>query len=208
MDEKDWLAAAESAFGAIADGTAHSPAPLAIAGRGGAFHAKGASIQLDRLYVALKLNGNFPGNPATRGMPTIQGALLLCDGENGSLLAVMDSIEITLRRTAAATALASRFLARPDSRNLLICGCGEQGAAQLAALRSVLPLDRALAWDRHPNRSRKFAETHSRAGFGIEAVTDLASAAQASDVIVTCTTAGTPFLEKSFVQPGTFVAAV
>jgi ornithine cyclodeaminase/alanine dehydrogenase-like protein (mu-crystallin family) len=208
MDADAWLAAVETGFAALAQGRARSPAPMAIAGKGGTFHAKGASIELDRLYVALKLNGNFPDNPAMRGLPTIQGALLLCDGETGSLLAVMNSIEITLRRTAAATALAAGFLARRESRSILICGCGEQGAAQLAALKVVLPLDRALAWDRDPARARAFAEAESSSGFAVEAVAELADAALASDVIVTCTTAHAPFLEARFVSPGTFVAAV
>ena len=208
MDDGAWLAAVENGFAAAGRGEAASPAPMAIAGRGGTFHAKGASIRLDRLYVALKLNGNFPDNPATTGLPTIQGALLLCDGEDGSLLAVMDSIEITLRRTAAASALAARYLARPESRRILICGCGEQGAAQLAALKAVLPLTHAFAWDRDPERARAFAEDQGQGSLTVERVEDLAEACQASDVIVTCTTARSAFLEAGFVRPGTFVAAV
>ena len=199
MGPADWLEAVETGFRAAGEGRAEAPPPMTIAGSGGAFHAKGASLRLDRMYVALKLNGNFPGNPAARALPTIQGALLLCDGETGSLLAIVDSIELTLRRTAAATALAARFLARPESRTVLVCGCGEQGRAQLAALREVLPIDRVLAWDRDPERARTF---------GGEAVDDLEAAARESDVIVTCTTARAPFLEAFFVRPGTFVAAV
>ncbi len=208
MDADAWLTAVEDGFSASAEGQAHSPAPMAIAGRGGIFHAKGASIQLDRLYVALKLNGNFPDNPVLRGLPTIQGALLLCDGDTGSLLAIIDSIEVTLRRTAAATALAARFLARPESCRVLICGCGEQGAAQLAALKAVLPLQSALAWDLDPGRAHAFSQAESRPDFRVEIATDLRAASLASDVIVTCTTARTPFLDASFVRPGTFVAAV
>jgi alanine dehydrogenase len=199
MGPDDWLIAVETGFRAAAEGRAHAPPPMHLESQGGAFHAKGANLELGRSYVALKLNGNFPGNPEARGLPTIQGAMLLCDGETGSLLAVMDSIEVTLRRTAAATALAARFLARPDSATILICGCGEQGAAQLAALQAVLPLRRCLAWDRDPARMRAFAG---------EAVADLAAAAAASDVIVACTTAREPYLEPAFVRPGTFVAAV
>lgn len=208
MDEDAWLKAVEDGFSASAMGKANSPAPMSIAGRGGIFHAKGASIELDRLYVALKLNGNFPDNPVLCGLPTIQGALLLCDGETGSLLAVMDSIEITLRRTAAATALAARFLARPQSRRILICGCGVQGAAQLAALKAVLPLDHALAWDIDPDRSAAFAVAQGGAGFRVEVAADLGKASLVSDVIVTCTTAQSPFLDSSLIRPGTFVAAV
>ena len=208
MTPRAWLEAVETGFRAAAEGRAEAPPPLTLHGAGGAFHAKGASLALDRLYVALKLNGNFPDNVAARGLPTIQGALLLCDGETGSLLAIMDSIEITLRRTAAASALAARFLARPESETILICGCGEQGRAQLAALRDVLPLRRALAWDRDRSRAQAFAAEAAGEDFPIEIAADLEAAALRSDAIVTCTTSRAPFLEAGFVRPGTFVAAV
>jgi alanine dehydrogenase len=207
MDPPAWLEAAETGFRAGAQGRAHVPRPMTIEGEGGAFHAKGASLRLGRHYVALKLNGNFPGNPETRGLPTIQGAILLCDGETGALLAVMDSIEITLRRTAAASALAARFLARPESATVLICGCGEQGRAQLAALRAVLPLRRAFAWDRDAGRARAFAGNVSESDFAVEPVPDLA-AARECDVIAACTTSRTPYLAAASVGPGTFVAAI
>lgn len=206
MTAADWLAAVETGFRAAAEGRARAPPPLHIEGEGGAFHAKGASVRLDRRYAALKLNGNFPGNPATNGLPTIQGALLLCDGSTGSLLAIMDSIELTLRRTAAATALAARHLARPESQTILVCGCGAQAPPQLAALRALLPLRRLLAWDRDHDRAEAFVRSIS--DMETCAVVDLPSAARLSDLIVTCTTAAEPFLEPDFVRAGTFIAAV
>ena len=139
MSPADYLAAAETAFRAAAEGRAYAPPPLTLEGHGGTFHAKAATIRLDRLYAAVKLNGNVPANPAERGLPTIQGAILLCDGETGALLAILDSAEVTLRRTAAATALAARFLARPQSQTLLVCGCGAQAPAQIEALAFILP---------------------------------------------------------------------
>jgi ornithine cyclodeaminase/alanine dehydrogenase-like protein (mu-crystallin family) len=199
MDMGAWLEAAEAGFRALGEGRAQAPSPMAIHGWDGSFHAKGASLALGRLYVALKLNGNFPGNPARHGLPTIQGAILLCDGESGALLAIIDSIEVTLRRTAAATALAARFLARADSATILVCGCGAQGAAQLEALRAMLPLRRSYAWDRDAARAQAFARSH-----GLEAVADL----RACDVIVACTTATSPYLGSGAVRPGSFVAAV
>jgi ornithine cyclodeaminase/alanine dehydrogenase-like protein (mu-crystallin family) len=204
MTPADYLEAVEAGFRALHDGMAHAPPPWHIEGDGGGFHGKGASLGLDRLYVALKLNGNFPGNPASNGLPTIQGAVLLCDGETGSLLAILDSIEITLRRTAAATALAARFLARPDSATALVCGCGEQAAAQLDALRAVLPLAQVFAWDRDRARAERLAS----AARDIGVADNLADAALASDIIVTCTTATEPFLAAAMVRPGTFIAAV
>ena len=136
----DYLEAVELGFRAAAEGRASAPPPMSIEACGGAFHAKGAILAIGRPWVALKLNGNFPENPASNGLPTIQGAILLCDGATGVLLAVMDSIEITLGRTAGATALAARYLARPDSAVLGLIGCGEQAYAQVAALNDVLPV--------------------------------------------------------------------
>jgi ornithine cyclodeaminase/alanine dehydrogenase-like protein (mu-crystallin family) len=208
MRPADWLAAAEIAFRAAAERRAHAPSPMTLEGRSGAFHAKGAVIEHDgRLFAALKLNGNFPANPGLRGLPTIQGAILLCDGETGSLLAIMDSVEVTLRRTAAASALAARYLARADSESLFICGCGEQGAAHLAALRETLPLRRAYAFDLEPERAHALAQESAEAGFTVEAVADL-DASLRCDVVVTCTTASHAFLDLGSIGPGTFVAAV
>jgi ornithine cyclodeaminase/alanine dehydrogenase-like protein (mu-crystallin family) len=208
MGPADWLAAAETAFLAAAEGRADAPPPLAIHGAEGVFHAKGAGLRGERPYVALKLNANFPDNPRRRGLPTIQGAILLCDGGNGAVLAIMDSIEVTVRRTAAATALAARYLARPDAASILICGCGAQSGPQLEALRAVLPLSHCLAWDRDPERASAFAEAARAEGLDARLSSDLAGAALASDVIVTCTTSRRPFLDRDMVRPGTFVAAV
>lgn len=206
MGPPDYLEAVERGFRAAAKGTAAAPSPMALPADGGAFHAKGAVLRLDRLRVALKLNGNFPDNEA--GLPTIQGAILLCDGGNGALLAVMDSIEVTLRRTAAASALAARFLARPDSRSVLVCGCGAQASAQLEALAQVLPLRQCFAWDRDFKRSEALASAALGLGLDSEPVADLDSVAPACDVIVTCTTAREPFLLPRHAGPGCFVAAV
>jgi len=115
MRREDWLDSAGVAFAALAAGRAQSPMPMAIDGVGGIFHAKAASLTLDRTWVALKLNGNFPDNRA-RGLPTIQGAILLFDAGNGRLLAIMDSAEVTALRTGATTGVAARHLAKRKAR--------------------------------------------------------------------------------------------
>jgi ornithine cyclodeaminase/alanine dehydrogenase-like protein (mu-crystallin family) len=210
MDLRSWLDAVETAFAAGAAGDAWSPLPMHVEADGGGFHAKGAALRLEgRLWVAVKLNGNFPDNPAARGLPTIQGAILLSDGSDGRLLAIMDSIEVTIRRTAAASALAARYLARPDSQSILVCGCGEQGRAQLEALADVLPLRRALAFDSDEVRAGQFAaEMSARCGFEVTATRDLASAARGADVIAACTPSRSPWLSRDMVSPGAFIAAV
>jgi len=208
MTPRDYVDAVEEAFRSHADSEVDVPLPMHIPVERGGFHAKGARLDLDRHYVAVKVNGNFPRNPGA-GLPTIQGVVLLCDGDDGSLLAVMDSIEITLRRTAAATALAARFLAPEGADCVAICGCGKQGRAQLAALAEALPLRRALVWDLAPEKATVFAQHMSKAlRLDVTAVANDPEATRSSKVIVTATTARMPFLSKDMVPQGAFVAAV
>jgi len=206
MTPDDYLAAADAAFRALAEGRLDSPLPMHIAGEGGGgFHVKGARLGD---HAAFKLNGNFPKNPE-RGLPTIQGAVLFADTRNGSLLAIMDSIEITLQRTASASALAARCLARPGSTQLAICGCGAQARPQLRAIANVLPLKTVKAWDREFARASDFAaEMRTSLGLDVQPARELAEATRDSDVIVTCTTSREPFLTSEVVRAGTFIAAV
>ena len=123
----------------------------------GSFHVKAAFINADRHYFAAKLNANFPHNGARHGLPTIQGVVLLCDAANGLPLAVMDSIAITALRTAAATAVAAKYLAPEGCEAVLICGCGAQAAAQLRALLRVRRPARVYAYDQDSEKARQFA---------------------------------------------------
>src|SRR5258708_33471993 len=94
---------------------------------GGGFHVKAGLLELDRSYFAAKVNGNFPENSSRFGLPTIQGVIVLCDGGNGTPLAVMDSRDITSLRPAAGTAVAGEILARPHWRAITHCCCGNPG---------------------------------------------------------------------------------
>ncbi len=205
----DCIAAVEAAFRLHAEGRSLAPGVLAVRAREGGFHVKAAGLDLGRLYFAAKTNANFSDNPSRRGLPAIQGVVVLCDAADGRVLAVMDSIELTIRRTAAATAVAARWLARPDAAVLTVCGCGQQGRAHLRALTRVLPLKRAYAFDRDEAAARACAEElGTELGLEITAVTDHAQAVRGSDVCVTCTPSRRPFLMREQVGPGTFVAAV
>src|SRR5215470_15006004 len=180
----DYVEAVADGFRLLAEGRCASPVPTQIDVAHGAFHLKPASLPRGPGYVAVKVNGNFPDNRARHGLPTIKGAVLLADASNGRPLALLDSAEITLQRTGAATAVAARHLARADARTATICGCGAQAPLQLAALRHALDLRRVFAWDIDP------------------------AAARVSDAIVSCTPAGVPFLGLDDVPAGGFVAAV
>src|SRR5438094_203885 len=128
------------------------PASSGFPPRAEGFHIKAAALSLSRPWFAAKINGNFSQNRERFGLPSIQGVVLLCDGQNGYPLALLDSIEITIRRTGAATAVAAKYLARADARVVTICGCGNQGRIQLEALSRVRDLEAVHAFDVDPER--------------------------------------------------------
>ncbi len=209
LDLDRTIAAVEAAFRAHGEGAAPPPEILGVHVAGGGFHVKAGSLTLERQYFAAKTNANFMGNRERFGLPTIQGSIALHDAESGRLLALMDSIEISIQRTGAATAVAAKHLARQDSRTVAVAGCGAQGRAQLAALRRVLPIERAILWDIDPERAGALAaELRADQGLEVEVDTDYRSAARSADVCVTCTPSTEFLLDRGDVAPGAFVAGV
>ena len=182
----DCIDAVERAFGMLGRGEVPPPAVAGVHVPGGAFHIKVAAAG-DRF--AAKINGNF-----FEAVPRIKGVIVLADATDGRPLALMDSIEITILRTGAASAVAAKYLARRDARTALICGCGTQGEIQLQAIRRVLPIETVYALDADRSRAAAFP--------GATVVDDFVKA----DVIVTCTPSRSAILHR--VEPGTFIAAV
>jgi alanine dehydrogenase len=182
---------------------------LAIHASDGGFHIKAGLLELGRPYFVAKVNANFPQNTKRFGLPLIQGVIVLCDAENGCPLALLDSMEITIIRTGAATGLAAKYLARRDAKVATICGCGNQGRITLKALAAVRRLTRAYAFDIDEASARRFAdELSTETGIEVSAVSDLAQAIKGSDICVTCTPSKRYFLNHEFISPGTFIAAV
>ncbi len=209
LDLDDCIGAVENAFRAHGEGRVADPGILGFHAPGGGFHVKAAGLPLSRPYYAVKTNSNFSANRERHGLPAIQGAIALFDGADGRLLALMDSIEITILRTGAATAVAARHLARRDSSVAAICGCGTQGRIQLESLCRVLPIRNVRAFDADPQKSQAFAVEMSRKlSIDVIAEPDLSRALAGADVCVTCTPSRSPFLRREHVAPGTFVAAV
>ena len=209
LDLDDCIAAVESAFRSHAQGRTLPPGVLGVPAADGGFHLKAAGIRENRPWFAVKCNGNFRHNAERYGLPAIQGLIILCDGDNGSPLAVLDSIEITILRTGAATAVAAKHLCRDDARTVTICGCGNQGKVQLRSIARVRRLQRAFAFDADVTRAQRYAdEMRSECGIDVEVTTDLSAALRQSDACITCTPATSFFLRSEDVQPGTFVAAV
>ena len=205
------IEAVERGFLQHARGESIPPGVLGTHVAGGGFHVKSAGL-LDavdgRPVFAAKVNANFPGNPDQRGLPTIQGVVALFDGADGRVLALLDSIEITSLRTAAATAVAAKYLAR-RGETVTVCGCGEQSRNQLRALACVHPVRRVMAFDVHAGRAARFAgDMAGELGVEVAVIRELSDAAATTDIWVTCTTARRWFLGRAYVAAGSFVAAV
>ncbi|MGH9970286.1 MAG: ornithine cyclodeaminase family protein [Pyrinomonadaceae bacterium] len=206
---EECIAAVEGAFKLHAEGKTLPPGILGIHAHDGGFHIKAGLLELSRSYFAAKVNANFPHNSQRFGLPLIQGLIVLCDGENGRPLAVMDSMEITIIRTGAATGVAANYLARTDSTIVTICGCGNQGRISLRAIAKVRDLESACAFDTDWEQAERFAQEMSdELRIKVHAVSDLGEAVSKSDICVTCTPSRQYFLKTEDVAPGTFIAAV
>jgi alanine dehydrogenase len=206
---RDCTDAVERAFRLHAEGRTLGPGVLAVPATEGSFHIKAAGLVAERSYFAAKTNANFPDNPRRCGRPTIQGTIVLADATTGTPLAVMESGSVTALRTGAATAVAAKYLARPDARTATLVGCGVQGEIQLAAIAAALPLQHAWVLDTDPARAERLA-TRAEANLGIrvEAGRDLRAALRGSDVCVTCTPSRQPIVFRDDITAGTFIAAV
>ena len=207
----DCIEVVERAFLQHAQGESIPPGVLGTHVDGGGFHIKSAGLLAavdGRPLFAAKVNANFPGNPSRFGLPTIQGIIALFDAADGRVLALLDSIEITSLRTAAATAVAARHLA-PDRAVVTICGCGEQSRYQLRALSCVRSVERIMAHDLDPERANRFArEMSPELGVEVTVIAEPADSSRDTTVWVTCTPARHWFLGRAHVAPGAFVAAV
>ena len=205
---RECIDAVERAFLAQASGNVVQPRITGSPVPHGAFHVKTCGL-LDPLVYAAKINANFPGNRGRHGLPTVQGVVALFDAERGSLLALLDSGEITRLRTAAASAVAARYLAREDARTLTICGCGVQGRAHLESLALVRRFDTVLAYDIDRDAARRFAsEMSAQLGLDVRESESLSRGTRQSDVVVMCTTSREILLRCDDVKEGTFIAAV
>jgi ornithine cyclodeaminase/alanine dehydrogenase-like protein (mu-crystallin family) len=209
LDIDACIDAVASAFLAQAQGNALEPGVLGTHVDEGGFHIKTSGLGSARRYFAAKINANFPRNRLQNGLPTIQGVVALFDASNGAVLALIDSVGITTLRTAAATAVAAKHLARSESATVTVIGCGVQGRSQLLALSRICALGRVWAHDVDTRLAREYAEAMSAViGCKVVAVDDYRRSARESDIIVTCTPARTPVLSMADVREGTFIAAV
>jgi ornithine cyclodeaminase/alanine dehydrogenase len=203
-----YLPALREAFLALDRGELRTPSVGHLPGNGGSVHIKAAAGLQRFAKVVVKINANFPGNPMKYGLPTIQGVIVLIDAYSGELLALMDSSEITGRRTAAASALAAQHLALPGATRLGVIGCGLQAVYHLEALREVFALTHLTCMDIDEQRANRFADSARSDGLSVTVVRSAPECARNSEIVLTCTTSTAPILRREDVPAGCFIAAV
>ena len=154
-----------------------------------------------------KLISLTPSN-AAKGLPAIRGSYLLFESDTGAAVALIDASSLTAIRTAAASSLAARLLARPDAATCGIFGTGVQARTHVDAMRAVRAIREIRIWGRDADKAKRLAqELSSSTGLTVTAHQDPAEVA-ACDLICTVTSATQPILKGAWVRPGTHVNLV
>lgn len=209
LDMESCIEAVAGAFRARGEGRLASSVVVGLELVEGSIHAKLGALDLDRAYAAAKINTNFPDNPAGRGLPTVQGLLILFDAASGVPLACMDSASITAVRTAAASAVAAIYLALPDAFSLAFIGCGAQARAHVAAFFQLRSFKKVVVFDRDRGSAERFAaEIEATRHVQVTIAASPAEASRSSQIVITSTSSRQAILDVGDVEEGTFIAAV
>jgi len=202
------IIAVESAFREAAAGRAPAlPRAVLPMAKGGVF--LGMISALPRAHaLGAKLVSVVEAN-RKRGLPTLHASYVLSDPETGAPLAFMEAGFLTAIRTGAASAVAAKYLARPDSRRVACFGAGVQAEFQLRCLKAVLPVESIAVVGRDPARAQAFAERmRSALGVSVEVTRDRRAAVREADVVTCATTSSRPVFTGRDLRPGTHVDAV
>jgi ornithine cyclodeaminase len=152
-------------------------------------------------HYGVKVVNIAPGN-AAHGLPGLHSTYLLFDAATGVPLALLDGDQITSRRTAAASALAARWLAREDARHLLVVGAGRVARLLPQAYGAVRPIERVSVWARSAAQAEGLAASWRQQGLDAQAVTDLPAAVRAADIVSCATLATAPVVQGTWLAPG------
>ncbi|MCX5513696.1 ornithine cyclodeaminase family protein [Kaistia algarum] len=158
-------------------------------------------------HVGVKIVSVFPGN-AARGAATVQGVYLLFSGETGAPLALIDGPRLTLWRTAAASALAADYLARPDASHLVMIGAGAVAAHLVEAHAASRPIERVSIWSRRPEQAEALAARLTQPRLVVKPVDDLEAAVAEADIVSAATLSKVPLVRGALLRPGTHVDLV
>lgn len=158
-------------------------------------------------YMGVKTVTVFPDN-GSRGLPAVFAIYVLMSAETGQTLAVMDATRLTVWRTAAASALASRILSRPDSSRLLMAGAGALSSYLVRAHAAVRPIREVMIWNRTPERAKAVVAQLAQHRIAATVVTDLKAAVRRADIVSTATISSEPLIKGAWLESGTHVDLV
>ncbi|HJS32237.1 MAG TPA: ornithine cyclodeaminase family protein [Alphaproteobacteria bacterium] len=161
----------------------------------------------DNRYIGVKIVTVFPNN-LRRNLPSVMGAYVLISARTGEPLALIDGRMLTLRRTACASALAARYLARQDANRLLMVGTGALAPQLILAHAHVRPLREVLVWGRTAAKAERLAQTLTGRHLTVRATADLEAAARGADIISCATLAHEPLIKGEWLRPGQHVDLV
>ena len=162
---------------------------------------------LDRRFIGVKVVSVVPGNEA-RGLATVMGSYLMLEGRSGRPIALMDGPVLTRRRTAATSALAAKYLARPDSERLLMVGTGAMAPYLIEAHASVRPIASVLVWGRNEAKAKRLARRMNRSDLRVEATGDLEGAVRGADIVTCATLSQAPLVQGGWLTGGTHLDLV
>lgn len=152
--------------------------------------------------LGVKTVSIFPDNQK-RGLPGLHSVFILYDACTGVPLALLDGNVITSRRTAAASALAAKYLSRPDSRSLLVVGAGRVASLVPEAYRQVRALQEVKVWDINTTMAETLVSRLLQSGLKAQVASDLEAAASEADIISCATLSNKPLIQGSWLRPGT-----
>ncbi len=205
---QDCLAAVEAAFAELARGRALMPqrSVIRIPQHKGLFLGMPAYIGGEMNALGLKVVTVYPDNPSARQLPTTLGTLMLCDSATGKAVAIMDAGFLTAVRTGAASGVATRYLAREDSKTCVIFGAGVQARKQLEAVNLVRPLRKAYVRDVAAAAGERFAKEMSAAlGIEVAPTDDPRGAVSEADIVITASSSHDPVFDGNWLKPGCHV---
>lgn len=208
--DEEAIACVEDAFRALAKGSVSMPPILRLD-----IPAERGEVDVKTAYIsgldsfAIKISPGFFNNPLI-GLPSTNGLMIQFSAKTGLIEALLlDNGYLTDVRTAAAGAVAAKYLARGDATTATVFGAGMQAGLQLEALALVRPIKQARIWARDFSKAQKVAATLSeKLGFSIQAVSDAREACSGSDIIITTTPSETPLVKSDWLEPGQHLTAM
>jgi ornithine cyclodeaminase len=208
IDAEASFQAVEQVFAAMAAGEAYNfPVVREAIGHEDALYGFKGGFDRSGLVLGLKAGGYWPNNLERRNIINHQSTVFLFDPDTGRAKAMVGGNLLTALRTAAASSVSIKHLARPDAKVLGMVGAGHQSHFQLRAAARQRDFERVVAWNYHPEMLPKLGETAAELGLPFETVTLEELGAQA-DVIITITSAFAPSLMDAHVKPGTHLACM